>query len=80
MGCHNYNYDYDYHWNYDYDYLCSYNYDYDYKYGYDYDYNCNYKYNYIAQKKVVLFTSILSLSPEEAALEQKLQGYDMNRL
>lgn len=78
MGCHNYNYDYDYHWNYDYDYLCSYNYDYDYKYGYDY--NCNYKYNYIAQKKCVLFTSILSLSPEEAALEQKLQGYDMNRL
>ena len=78
MGCHNYNYHYDYHWNYDYDYLCSYNYDYDYKYGYDY--NCNYKYNYIAQKKCVLFTSILSLSPEEAALEQKLQGYDMNRL
>lgn len=78
MGCYNYNYDYDYHWNYDYDYLCSYNYDYDYKYGYDY--NCNYKYNYIAQKKCVLFTSILSLSPEEAALEQKLQGYDMNRL
>lgn len=78
MGCHNYNYDYDYHWNYDYDYLCSYNYDYDYKYGYDY--NCNYKYNYIAQKKCVLFTSFLSLSPEEAALEQKLQGYDMNRL
>ena len=78
MGCHNYNYDYDYHWNYDYDYLCSYNYDYDYKYGYDY--NCNYKYNYIAQKKCVLFTSILSLSPEEAALEQKLHCYDMNRL
>ena len=78
MGCHNYNYHYDYHWNYDYDYLCSYNYDYDYNYGYDY--NCNYKYNYIAQKKCVLFTSILSLSPEEAALEQKLQGYDMNRL
>lgn len=78
MGCYNYNYDYDYHWNYDYDYLCNYNYDYDYKYGYDC--NCNYKYNYIAQKKCVLFTSILSLSPEEAALEQRLQGYDMNRL